>query len=406
MAMAIDPESIKRDFPRMRGIYLNNASSAPIPFSAIKAVTDLLISYDEYGPDSSASAAMLDGILSMTRREVARLINCSEDEIVFTQSTTHAINMVANGLTINKDDTIVIRDGEHEHPANHYAWLVLGRRGARIRTLSIRDEDGGIDVEELREMVDSHEGVRLVALSHVLFNTGLILPVEEVSKILRERGIHLFIDAAQSVGCMDVDVKRLGCSFMAFPSSKWLCAPPGLGILYCSREAWDDIEPSYVGGESAFIHEGSLHYREMPYRMQAGFRGYALLAGLLASLQYIGSIGIARIRNWNMHLAEMVREGLKEYDDGQHIRLYGPEDSRLRSSIVSFSLKRGDGDGRGDDGSVRSLVRELEKEGIIVAERDVLKKKIVRVSPHFFNSEDDIARFLTTLRRLLPSLTS
>lgn len=394
--MDLDPDSIKRDFPRMRGIYLNNASSTPVPFIAIKAVTDFLISYDEYGPDSSASASMLDELLSRARKEVARLINCKEDEIIFTQSTTHAINIVANSLKIGRGDAIVIRDGEHEHPANHYAWLRLrDGRGVMIRTLNIKDEDGSIDVEELKRIVNS-EGIRLVALSHVLFNTGLILPVEEVSKVLKDsdRRIHLFVDAAQSVGCMDVDVKRLGCSFMAFPSSKWLCAPPGLGILYCSRDAWDDIEPLYVGGESAFIHDG-LCYREMPYMMQAGFRGYALLAGLLASLQYITSIGIAKIRNWDMHLAGMVREELhNHYHD--KINLYGPADPNLRSSIVSFNFND-----NASDTMVGRVVKDLEREGIIVAERDVLKKKIVRVSPHFFNSEDDIARFLATLKRLV-----
>lgn len=394
--MDLDPDSIKRDFPRMRGIYLNNASSTPVPFIAIKAVTDFLISYDEYGPDSSASASMLDELLSRARKEVARLINCKEDEIIFTQSTTHAINIVANSLKIGRGDAIVIRDGEHEHPANHYAWLRLrDGRGVMIRTLNIKDEDGSIDVEELKRIVNS-EGIRLVALSHVLFNTGLILPVEEVSKVLKDsdRRIHLFVDAAQSVGCMDVDVKRLGCSFMAFPSSKWLCAPPGLGILYCSRDAWDDIEPLYVGGESAFIHDG-LCYREMPYMMQAGFRGYALLAGLLASLQYITSIGIAKIRNWDMHLAGMVREELhNHYHD--KINLYGPADPNLRSSIVSFNFND-----NASDMMVGRVVKDLEREGIIVAERDVLKKKIVRVSPHFFNSEDDIARFLATLKRLV-----
>ncbi|MEM0441579.1 MAG: aminotransferase class V-fold PLP-dependent enzyme [Candidatus Nitrosocaldus sp.] len=394
--MDLDPDSIKRDFPRMRGIYLNNASSTPVPFIAIKAVTDFLISYAEYGPDSSASASMLDELLSRARKEVARLINCKEDEIIFTQSTTHAINIVANSLKIGRGDAIVIRDGEHEHPANHYAWLRLrDGRGVMIRTLNIKDEDGSIDVEELKRIVNS-EGIRLVALSHVLFNTGLILPVEEVSKVLKDsdRRIHLFVDAAQSVGCMDVDVKRLGCSFMAFPSSKWLCAPPGLGILYCSRDAWDDIEPLYVGGESAFIHDG-LCYREMPYMMQAGFRGYALLAGLLASLQYITSIGIAKIRNWDMHLAGMVREELhNHYHD--KINLYGPDDPNLRSSIVSFNFND-----NASDTMVGRVVKDLEREGIIVAERDVLKKKIVRVSPHFFNSEDDIARFLATLKRLV-----
>ncbi len=385
----LDPDTIKNDFPRFKCIYLNNASSAPMPFTAIKAITDLLVEYDEYGPDSSKMQNTIDELICNARREVAEVINCKAEEVVFTQSTTEGINLVANGLNLRQGDSIIVRDGEHEHHANYYAWLRLKNKGAEVKRLSIKDIYGSIDEQEFLEKVKEGKNVRLISLSHALFNTGLILPIEEIGKLCKEYDVQLFLDAAQSVGCLEVDVKRLGCSFMAFPASKWLCGPPGLGILYCSKNASDMLEPMIVGDESAFIHEGSLVYREMPYKMQAGFRNYALIAALIESIRYVKHIGIAKIRNWNKYLADTIME---ELVTDEKVILYTPRD-KSRTSIVSFTCN--------NDSS--KVVKELEEHGIVAAERSVLDKKVVRVSPHFFNSEDDILRFVTTLKAIISS---
>jgi cysteine desulfurase/selenocysteine lyase len=391
--MGFDLDAIKNDFPRLKCIYLNNASSAPMPLVSIKAVTDFLIEYNEYGPDSSKMQDIIDDLINNTRKEVAELINCKADEVVFTHSTTEGINFVANGLNLRQGDSIIIRDGEHEHPANYYAWLRLKYRGVSVKNLSIKDMYGNIDYEELRSIVGSIHGVKLIALSHALFNTGLILPIEDIVNIVikeqNSSSIHLFLDAAQSVGCVEVDVKRLGCSFMAFTASKWLCGPPGLGVLYCSKDVSDSIEPIIIGGESAFIHEGSLIYKEMPHKLQAGFRSYALLAAFLESVRYIKRIGIAKIRNWNMYLADSIVDGLSSHSK---IKLYVPDDNSRRTSIVSFEVSNADSS---------KVVKELERHGVVVAERSILDKKVIRVSPHFFNSEDEISKFITMLKAIL-----
>ncbi len=383
--MEFDQDTIKNDFPRFKYIYLNSASSAPMPLVSIKAITDFLIRYDEYGPDSNKMQDIIDDLINNTRKEVAELINCKAEEIVFTHSTTEGINLVANGLNLRQGDSIIIRDGEHEHPANYYAWLRLKYRGVNVKTLSIKDIYGNINGEELKNILAS-DNVKLIALSHALFNTGLILPIED---ILSNNTIQLFLDAAQTVGCVEVDVKRLRCSFMAFTASKWLCGPPGLGVLYCNRDVSNAIEPLIIGSESAFIHEGSLVYKDMPYRLQAGFRSYALLAAFLESLRYIKHVGIAKIRNWNMYLADSIIDELSSYSQ---IKLYVPKDNSKRTSIVSFEVCKVDSS---------KVTKELEKYGIVVAERNILNKKVIRVSPHFFNNEDEVSKFITILKALI-----
>jgi cysteine desulfurase/selenocysteine lyase len=373
----------KSMFPRLKCIYLNSASNAPLPLESIRAITDFLLAVNEYGPDSNKSQEMIEDITNATRKELAALIRCRVDEIVFTQSTTDGINIVANGLMLKEGSSIIIRDGEHEHPSNHYAWLRLRSRGVEVKSINIKDDYGSVDVDELISSVQ--DDTRLIVLSHALFNTGLVLPVEDICKRTR---VPLFLDSAQSVGCMDVDVNILGCSFMVFPASKWLCGPSGIGILYCNSRAAESIEPPSIGGESAFIHKGSLVYREMPYRLQTGFRSYALLAGLLESLRYIRSIGIEKIRQWNIYLANTI---IDELSSISNVKLYTPKDGR-RTSIVSFMV---------DGINSSTLVRELDRYGVVVAERSILDKKVVRVSTHLFNTEDDVSRFINILKKII-----
>ncbi|MFQ5920841.1 MAG: aminotransferase class V-fold PLP-dependent enzyme, partial [Nitrososphaerales archaeon] len=244
--------------------------------------------------------------------------------------------------------------------------------------------------DELEAKLDS--GTRLVAISHALFNTGLILPVERVGRLAKQKSVPFFLDAAQTVGCLPVDVKKIGCSFMAFTGSKWLCGPMGTGVFYCSKESAGDLEPLQSGGESAFVlaEDGKekMAYRDMPQRMQAGFRNWAGIVGLAASVRYITGIGITRIRERNMHLARMLREELARL---KNVTIYGPEDESERTGIVSFSLQKV------EPGVV---VSKLEEEGIIFAKRDISGKKIVRASPHFFNQEYEIEKALDVIKTL------
>ena len=378
--------TIRRDFPNVgKVIYMNNASNSPMPITSIKASMDFMLFASENGPDSTLVNDRIEELFIDTRRRLARLLNCKEEEIVFTQSTTDGINFVSNGLRLEEGDNIIIRDSNHEHPSNYIPWAMLERKGIEVRRLRI-GEHGSIDIDELKDRIDGN--TRLIAISHVLFNTGLILPIEDISKIAKEHNIPLFIDAAQSVGCMNVDLARINCNFLAFPASKWLCGPSGIGVFYCRKDSQDMLEPIEYGLESCHINNDEILMKDMPDRFEAGFRNYSGLAAFNASLKYIMNISISKIRSIDIKLANMLRDGLKD----MNAKVYGPDEEDERNSIVSFTL---------DNRSVDEILDKLYMNNIIFAKRDILGKNIVRASPHFFNTEQEIANALEIIRSIL-----
>ena len=373
-----------QDFPYKERIYLNNASTSRMPRSSILAMSDFLVRYNELGPDSEASDIYVKERLTNLRKEISELIKCRPEEVILTQSVTDGINFVANGLKLNPNSNIVIRGSTHEHPANHYPWVRAGQR-VELRNLPI-DETGYFELDSFKNIIDERTG--LVALSHALFNTGAIIPVEEIGKILSEKNIPYFVDAAQTVGCIsDVDVNKINCNFMSFNGSKWLCGPMGMGIFYCRRDSSDLIEPLQVGGESAIFHENKIVHKELPARFQAGFRNWSGVACLEASVNYLKKIGMQTIRERNIMLANLLHEEISKINGAV---LYGPEEKEKRTSIVSFSIQ---------DKDSKTLVARLEKENIILAVRDIFSKKIVRASPHFFNTESEIQTVVDAIKR-------
>ena len=375
---------VSQDFPFKDTIYLNNASTSLMPISSIKAMTDFLISYNEMGPDSKKADSYVTEKFFLARKAVSYLIKCKPDEVIFTQSTTDGVNMVASGLKLKQTSNIIIRDSNHEHPANHYPWVRLAEK-LTVNNLKVNNV-GYFDLEELGKMIDNNTG--LVVLSHALFNTGAILPVEQIGNILAEKNIPYFIDAAQTVGCLeDVDVNKIKCNFMSFNGSKWLCGPMGTGIFFCKKESSEMLEPLQVGGESAIFHEGKITYKEMPAKFQAGFRNWVGIAGLEASIVYLLRLGLENIRKKNIKLANMMREELSRIPG---VILYGPNEPEKRTSIVSFSLLNQE---------PKIVVERLEKQNMILAVREIFTQKVIRASMHFFNTEAQILKVIDAIKK-------
>ncbi|MDE1766808.1 MAG: aminotransferase class V-fold PLP-dependent enzyme [Thaumarchaeota archaeon] len=372
-----------QEFPYRDRVYLNNASTSRMPNTSIQAMSSFLSKYNEYGPDSEMSDSYVRERLNNLRKSVSQLIKCRPEEIVLTQSVTDGINFVANGMRFKPDSNIITRGSNHEHPANHYAWVRAGQK-VELREMAI-DDTGYFELDSLKKTID--DNTRLVVLSHALFNTGSILPVEEIGDHLAQKNIPYFIDAAQTVGCInDVDVNKIKCNFMSFNGSKWLCGPMGMGIFFCRKESSEMIEPLQVGGESAIFHDNKIIHKEMPARFQAGFRNWVGVAGLEASVSYLLKTGIEKIRDRNIKLANLMREELSRMPG---VILLGPQEDTKRTSIVSFTI-------RDQDSEV--VVRRLEKANIVLAVREVFSKKIVRASPHFFNTESEILRVIDALK--------
>jgi cysteine desulfurase/selenocysteine lyase len=382
--MNLDSKDVSEDFPTDK-IYLNNASVSLMPNQSIEAMKEFLISYNSLGPDSIDSEPFVAEKLRNTRKIIAKIVNCQPDEIILTQSTTDGVNIVANGLSFDSDSNVIIRGMAHEHHANFYPWLRLQNK-LKLKNLSI-DENGFFNFEEFYNYLD--DNTKLVSLSHALYNTGSILPIEKVGKILDNK-IPFFLDSAQTVGCIgNFDVKKLGCNFMAFNGSKWLCGPMGTGLFYCDRKSSELLEPASIGGESAMLYEESnLAFKDLPEKFQTGFRNYVGIVGLESSANYLYKYGMKNIRKKNMHLSNMLREELSK---NTKITLFGPENTEDRTSIVSFTI---------EGYEPQTVVEKLEKQDIILAVREIYDKKIIRASPHFFNTESEIIQVIDAIKKL------
>ena len=387
-----DIEIIRKDFPvTKKKIYMNCGSFAPMPLSTIKSITDFLVKCSEEGPDSTSVQEYITSLMKDLRILLSQFINCEPEEIVFTQSTTEGLNIVASGIEWKKKDWIIARGGLHEHYANYFPWLNISKKfGVKLKEITI-DNKGFFDLDMFDKIAKSNNG-KLITLSHVLYNNGAIMPVEQVGKIAKRHNILYCIDAAQSLGTINVDVKKIGCDFLAFPGFKWICGPPGIGVFYCKRESSELLIPQYIGGESAIItEENNLVFAESPQKFQTGFRNYVGVAGLASSLKYIQRLGISTIRKMNMKVANEIIEQLKTISG---VSIFGPEDEKLRTSIVSFTL---------ESINPKNIVATLEERGIIVAERDVVgggRKKAVRASPHFFNVSDEGSEFVENIKSI------
>ncbi|MDQ6722668.1 MAG: aminotransferase class V-fold PLP-dependent enzyme [Thermoproteota archaeon] len=399
-------ESIHGDFLiTKKKIYLNNGSVGPLPISTIKAITDFNLRYSEQGPDSKEFNDYLDNLKKETRKRVADLINCSIDEIIFTQSTTEGINYITNGIAWNKNDRILLRNQNNEHFSNYLPWI----KAANDKNLIIDKfpfDKENLLLEDFKEMIDSKLPPRIVSTSHVMYNDGSISPVEKMGNIIKNTNNKtLFsIDAAQSVGAINVDVKKIKCDFLSFPAFKWICGPLGIGILYVNKKVMDELEPIFVGAGSAKVElkkvennssskiiEGIKFYK-FPEKYHSTFRNYPGLAGLESSARYLLRLGISNIYRKNKKLSNIFREEIIKIKD---ILVHEAAEEDLRSSMICFAFKKN------NNNKVRILVEKLQEKGIILAEREIGLKKIVRAAPHFYNTEDEIIKTTNEIKSIL-----
>ena len=378
-------DSISEEFQTDK-TYLNNASVSVMPKTSIEAMKQFLIDYSEMGPDSPESEIFIKGLWEKTRTSIAKVVKCNPDEIIITQSVTDGINIVANGMKFENDSNIIIRGGEHEHHANYFPWLKL-RKKIDVRSLPV-DENGGFEYSDLKKVLD--EKTKLVALSHGLYNSGLILPVKEIGNELQKENIPYFLDTAQTVGCIgEFDFADTGCDFMSFNGSKWLCGPMGTGVFYCKRESSDLLEPSNIGGETAETNEnGELTYKELPDRFQAGFRNYVGLAGMESSVTFLQNLGWNNIRNHIISLSNLFIDEIGKISES---KVFCPENESDRTSIVSFEIEKQDPE---------KIVSELSQKGIIIAKREIYEKPVLRISPHIYNTKDEILSLVEELKKL------
>ena len=335
-----DVEAIRADFPILSTtvygkplVYLDNGASAQKPRVVIDEMVDVMTrryANVHRGLHYLANAATeaYEGA-----REIVRdfLGAASTDEIVFTKSTTEAINLVAAslGLGMSEGDEVVI--SLLEHHANIVPWHFLReRKGVVLKWAPIAD-DGSFLIDAFEKLLTPK--TKVVAITQMSNVTGTVVPVAEICRMARERGILTLVDGSQAAVHMPVDVQAIGCDFYCITGHK-LYGPTGIGALYGRRELLEKMPPFLGGGEMIReVSEDTVTYGEPPHRFEAGTPPIVEAAGLGAALTYMQTIGRERIA---AHEADLAAYAMQRLGELNSVRVFGTAPGK--GAIVSFEV--------------------------------------------------------------------
>src|SRR5437868_2504059 len=243
--------------------------------------------------------------------KVAKFLNAGRnEEIIFTRNATEAINLVASSWgepNIGEGDEIVLSIMEHH--SNIVPWHFLRERHGAVIKWAPVDDDGNFLIEEFEKLLTAR--TKLVAITHMSNALGTLVPVKEVVKIAHARGIPVLVDGAQAAVHLDVDVRDIDCDFYVFTGHK-LYGPTGIGVLYGKYEHLAAMPPFNGGGEMIReVFEDHITYGEPPHRFEAGTPSIVQAIGLGAAVDYVGSIGKARIRAHEQAIVAYAHERLR-----------------------------------------------------------------------------------------------
>ncbi len=339
---AYDVERIREDFPILALpvygkplVYLDNAASAQKP----KAVLDRLerAYTQEYANVhrglhylANAATEAYEG----AREKVRAFLNAGRpEEIIFTRNATEAINLVAYTFgreRIKAGDEIVLSIMEHH--SNIVPWHFLRERHGAVIKWAPVDDEGNFSIDEFEKLLTPR--TKMIAITHMSNMLGTIVPVKEVVRLAHARGIPVLIDGAQGAVHLDIDVADIGCDFYAFTGHK-LYGPTGIGVLYGRHEHLAAMPPFNGGGEMIReVFEDRITYGEPPHKFEAGTPSIVQAIGLGAAIDYVGSIGKARMRAHESDLVKYAHERLGQINS---LRIFGT--AKDKGPIVSFEMK-------------------------------------------------------------------
>lgn len=370
-------------------IHLNNAGAALMPQSVLDATIGHLQLEARIGGYEAARAQ--EEAIERVYDDIARLIGAHRDEIALFENSTRAWDMAFYAIPFKPGDRILTSAAEYA--SNFIAFLQTAQKTGAEITVVPNDAHGQISLSALREAMD--ERVRLIALTHVPTNGGLVNPAEEVGAIAREAGVLYLLDACQSAGQLPLDVKAIGCDFLSATGRKYLRGPRGTGFLYVSKRVMDRLEPPMLDLHAAtWTRSDTYALRSDARRFESWEASIAGRLGLGAAVRYALDWGLDAIEERVIHLAERLREGLSALH-GVTVRDLG----RRRCGIVSFTV----------DGHDPLALREaLSAQGINVTTSSMGSTRldmearhldmVLRASVHYYNEEREIEALLRSLR--------
>ena len=397
-----DPAKIRADFPilsrKVHGkplTYLDSAATAQKPEVVIKALEDF---YREHNANVHRGLYVLaeeaTEMYEQARHTVAEFIGAdSPEEIVFTRSTTEAINLVAYGWArhnLKKGDAILLT--EMEHHANLVPWYMLADEiGVELRFAAVTS-DGRLDQADFEKKL---AGTKLVTVTHASNVLGTINPIAELTKLAHEAGAKVLVDGAQAAPHLPLDMCELQSDWYAFSGHK-LFGPSGIGVLRTHRPVYDEMQPMLGGGEMIkSVGLGTVEFADAPAKFEAGTMPVADAVGLGAAIEYVQKLGLNNIRAHEQELTGYALEKLGAVDG---LTIYGPADPADRVGLVSFTV---------EGIHAHDLASLLDQDGIAIRSghhcAQPLHAKLgvpatARASFSTYNSTDDVDRLVESIK--------
>ena len=375
----IELADYRKEFPvTEHSIYLNNAGVGPPSLRFCQAVHDWLRSQAREGVkfDRWRTTA------ANCRRRLADLVGCDSHELAFVRNTSHGLAIVAEGLDWQEGQHIAVATNV-EYPSNVHPWVHIAQE-KRLIVDSIQSENGGVTVSGVANAIN--RSTRLVSVSSAQFSTGAVTDLYAIGALCKDKGILLCVDGIQTVGALPVDVRRAGIHFLAADSHKWMLGTMGIGFLFVDQALVNRIRPPLVGWNSMQngwdFDSRNDRLRTDAGRFEEGSPSFALIAGLTAGLSLLQEVAIEKITTHLQALTQRLAAGLEALGC-----LVGPE-ARNREHILCFSSPKV---------AAETLVSKLEDRKIITAERS----GNVRISPHFYNTEQEIDSLLDNVGELM-----
>lgn len=344
----LDVEALRADFPFLnaQGLveantqeplhYLDNAASTQKPARVIDAISDCYRHH--YAPIHRGLYSLAEDASSryeQARATIARFIGAPRvEQLIFTRSTTESINMVARGWAqsrLQPGDQIWV--SRLEHHSNFLPWqAACNETGAELRIIELH-KDGTLNIEACAEELFG-ACTKLIAITHVSNVLGLINPLREIIRQAKAASIPVLVDAAQSVGHIQVNVAQLDCDFLTFSAHK-MFGPSGIGALYAKAEHLQTMEPLLLGGGMVdSVGEGRSEWADYPAKFEAGSPNLAGVIGFAAAVDYIDNIGL---ESMHQHVSDLTQQGFTALSALEGVQVYGPGGNQ-QTGIVSFTV--------------------------------------------------------------------
>ncbi len=391
--MPFDLQRARNDTPGCKNVlHFNNAGASLMPQPVLDATIAHLQLEAQIGGYEAAERA--DAAIEHVYDAAAALIGCSRDEIAVVENATRAWDMAFYSIPLHPGDRILTAMAEYA--SNYIAFLQVAQKiGATVEVIP-NDPHGQISLEALRNAIDDR--VKLIAITHVPTNGGLVNPIAEVGKIAQQAGILFLVDACQSVGQMPIDVNTIGCDMLSATGRKYLRGPRGTGFLYIKRSILEQLEPPFLDLHAAeWVAPDRYEIRPDARRFENWETNYAGKIGLGIAIDYAIHWGLDTTWRRIKTLAYALRTQLSPLP-GVIVRDRGV----TQCGIVTFSVE-----GKDPDEIQRKLAQQNINVSVTRRSSTLLDMEargftsLVRASVHYYNTEEEVERFCERVAALV-----